>query len=194
MSLAGYEQTEAKLRSVLCEKSFAHAQRTAVTAKKLALRHGCGTELCALAALAHDVARDMNDAELLEAAGRLDLPIGAVERKRPYLLHAAVGAGILSDRLGIEDDRVARAVERHTFGAPAMTDMEMIVFLADMIEPSRQFPGVDDLRELAERDLRAAYIMGFKRQLLSLIEMGRFIHPRTVAAWNGIAKEVRARA
>ena len=194
MSSSVYEPTETKLRSLLSAGSFAHSQRTAASAKELAQRHGQDMELCSLAGLVHDVARDMNDAELLEAAASLNLAVGAVEQKRPYLLHAAVGAGILTDRFGIEDDRVARAVERHTFGASHMSEMEMIVFLADMIEPSRRFPGVEELRAQAACDLRAAYTTGFQRQLLSLIEMGRFLHPRTIEAWNGIAEEVRERA
>ena len=194
MSSNIYEPTEAKLRLRLSEGSFAHCRQTASTAKELARRHGQDTDLCALTGLVHDVASDMSDAELLEAASDLDLAVGAAERKQPYLLHAAVGAGILTDRFGIEDDRVARAVERHTFGASHMSEMEMIVFLADMIEPSRRFPGVEELRALAACDLRAAYTTGFQRQLLSLIEMGRFLHPRTIEAWNGIAEEVRERA
>ncbi len=194
MSSDVYELTEAKLRSLLSEGSFAHCRRTAASAKELALRHGQDMDLCSLAGLVHDVARDKNDAELLEAARSLDLAVGAVEQKRPYLLHAAVGAGILTEKLGIEDDRVARAVERHTFGASRMSDMEMIVFLADMIEPFRRFSGIDELRALAARDLRAAYVTGFKRRLLSFIERGRLLHPRTLEAWNGIAEEVSERA
>ena len=194
MSSNAYERIEAKLRELLSEKSFAHSQRTAATAKELARRHGQDIDLCFLAGLVHDVARDMNDVELLETAHRLDLEVGAVEQTRPYLLHAAVGAGILVERLGVADSRVVQAVERHTFGASRMNDMEMIIFLADMIEPSRRFPGVDKLRALAAHDLRTAYLSGFKQQVMSLIEMGRLLHPRTLEAWNGIAKEVSERA
>ncbi len=194
MSSDGYERVEAKLRTLLSEESFAHSWRTAATAQELARKHGQDIDLCSLAGLVHDVARDMNDVELLERARSLDLAVETVEQERPYLLHAAVGAGILTEKLGVEDDRVVRAVERHTFGAERMSDMEMIIFLADMIEPSRRFAGVDTLRALAAHDLRMAYLTGFKRQLLFVIEMGRLLHPKTLKAWNGIAKEVSERA
>lgn len=181
------------MRRQLTERGFAHSERTADTAAALALIHGEDPDLARSAGLVHDAARDFSDEELLARAESLNLDICPAERRRPYLLHAAIGSRLLKDLTGESDPRVASAVEKHTFGALGMTNLDKIVYLADMIEPRRDFTGVDEIRALAERDLDKAFAAGFKRQLIELIERDRVLHPRSLEVWNKIVTEVTAR-
>ncbi len=190
MSSSSYVEIQNKMRALLTEHSFAHCLRTAETAAVLAEKHHEDVRAAKLAGLTHDVARDLSDEELLARARDLCLDILPAEADRPYLLHAKVGACMLSPAVGVEERPVAQAVECHTFGSPKMTNLDKIVYLADMIEPQRHFAGIEELRILAARDLHSAYVAGFKRQFIELIERNRVLHPNTLDAWNAITKEV----
>lgn len=76
------------------------------------------------------------------------------ERANPQLLHAKTGAAAAQSIFG-ESDAVVSAIKYHTTGKPDMTALEKIIYLADMIEPNRTYPGVDAIREAAARDLDA---------------------------------------
>lgn len=161
-----------------------HSLRTAATAAALAERFGVDAQKARLAGLLHDYARSVPRAELPAVAAELGIEYGDVERTFPYLLHAAVGARLASKELNLTDDEVLRAVENHTVGRPHMTDLEKIIYLADMIEPERTFEGVDEIRKAAAGDLDAAFRLGYALSLHHLISAGKLIHPRTVEVWN----------
>ncbi|MCP6368247.1 bis(5'-nucleosyl)-tetraphosphatase (symmetrical) YqeK, partial [Klebsiella pneumoniae] len=78
------------------------------------------------------------------------------------LWHAPVGAFLVRNEVGITDKEVLDAIAYHTSGRPGMTLLEKIVYVADYIEPGRRFPGVDEVRELAKKDLNAALIQSLK--------------------------------
>jgi predicted HD superfamily hydrolase involved in NAD metabolism len=193
MTVSLYAEIEKQIHDLLTETSFEHCRRTAVVAAELARVYNEDVFVAELGGLAHDVARDMSAEELLIQARSLGHDVHPIETARPYLLHSLVGAGILTEKTGLDDPRIIRAVKCHTFGAPGMTNLDKVVYLADMIEPHRQFAGVDELRALAAQDLDAAFIAGFKLQLTSLINANKFLHPRTLDVWNVIVKEVRRR-
>ncbi|HEB12108.1 MAG TPA: HD domain-containing protein [Actinobacteria bacterium] len=184
------EELRSRLVKKLSSESLKHSERTAETAAWLAKAHDANIEKAELAGLAHDVARDLTGEELLRQAERYGLGIGAIELARPCLLHAAVGAIILGQDYGIQDQEILEAVRNHTFGRTKMNKLDKIVYLADVVEPRRDYAGIDELRKLAKTDLNKAFAKAYQLQILRTIKGRRMIHPDSFDVWNSVVKEV----
>jgi HD superfamily phosphohydrolase YqeK len=87
---------------------------------------------------------------------------------------------------------VARAVELHTMGSASMADLDKVVYVADMIEPSRSFDGADELRDAAgEVSLDELFVRAYARSVIRLIDRRRHIHHETLKVWNTLVAEER---
>lgn len=94
------------------------------------------------------------------------------EEENVKLLHAKTGAALARDLFNISDE-VYDAIRWHTTGKPDMTLLEKIIYMADYIEPNRDFDGVDKLRKLAYEDLDEAMALGLEMSLEDIKAMGR---------------------
>ena len=186
------EALKARVQAALSSDSYAHSVRTSETAVALAGRHGADAGRAGIAGLIHDVAKDCDDGELLAKARKFGLAVDPIESAKPYLLHAAVGARMLAAEYGIEDEEILSAVKKHTFGDAKMSKLDKIVFLADVIEPGRDFDGLPEIRRLAGVDLDMAFAKAYQGQLIFIIAKGGYLHPKTLSVWNALALEVRA--
>jgi predicted HD superfamily hydrolase involved in NAD metabolism len=135
---------------------YQHSVRVARCADLLAQRHGLAAHKARLAGMLHDLARLYSPARLLAECEARGLGIGPAEREHPMLLHARLGAAIAREQFGVEDGEVLSAIAKHTTGAPEMSPLDCIVYLADSLEPGRSFPERAELWELALRDLAVA--------------------------------------
>ncbi len=182
-----YEEMRAELSRRLKKSRFEHSLGVAETSALLARRFGGDEAQARLAGLLHDCAREFqNDALLGEAAAR-GLAIDEVERAAPLLLHAPLGALRARELYGVADEAVCRAIALHTVGARDMTALDKIVYFADMIEPTRAYPGVEALRALArEASLDEMVLAGLTRSIMFVLEKGGLVHPDTVLARNGL--------
>lgn len=178
------------LRASLSETSFAHCERVAATAWALAGHFGVDQDKAELAGLLHDYSRDETDEALLAAAERMGVPMLPVERERPYLLHARVAAARLRRDLPGLGEAVLSAIAAHTVGSVPMSDLDKVVYLADMIEPARSYPGIDELREACARDeLAECFRRGYARSLRHVMESGAPVHPVSSAVGAAIERE-----
>jgi predicted HD superfamily hydrolase involved in NAD metabolism len=143
-------------RECLSDKRYAHTLRVAETAERLARLHGLDPERARLAGLLHDMAREIGKEELLRVAEEDGLSVGDFERERPILLHGPVAAELARGDLGVDDGEVLDAVRVHTTGEPGMGPLALALLVADKIEPGREQPGVEDLRNLAPVSLHRA--------------------------------------
>lgn len=188
MSGVRTELHEAKIRQRLSAEDWQHSLRTAAVAVELAERFGVDTSKARLAGLLHDYARGIPKGDLVGVATGLGIEVDDVERQYPYLLHAEIGAKLARAELGIVDEEVLAAVANHTIGRAEMSSLEKIVYLADMIEPSREFERIDEVRALASKNLDDAFRLGYALSLLHLVERGKLIHPRTADVWNRLCE------
>ena len=147
-------------------------------AVELAERFGVDVKAAELAGLLHDYARDEDPAGLVATAERLGVPVIPIELEHPGLLHARVGAAMVRQDLPGLGEAVLSAIEVHTVGAMPMSDLDKVVYLADMIEPSRDFPGVEELRAACDTEtLDECFRLAYGRTLRHLKERGRPVHP-----------------
>ncbi len=180
-----YEEMKDTLSRRLKRSRYEHSLGVADTAAFLARRFGEDEARARTAGLLHDCAREFpNEAMRAEADAR-GVSYGAVEAAMPLLLHAPLGALLAREKYGAEDEAVLRAIARHTVGGAAMTALDKIVYFADMVEPTRAYPGVEELRRLMrEADLDEMTLAGLTRSIAFVLEKGHLIHPDTVLARN----------
>lgn len=175
-----------KLKSFMDEKRFRHTLGVAETAAEIAQLYSVNLEEAVTAALLHDCARVLPPGILLEMAEKFSLPIDSLEREVPDLLHGKVGAEIARTEFGIDSPVILNAIRRHTLGDEKMTALDKVIFVADMIEPGRSFPGVDLLRKVAAESLDKAVLAGLNSTIIYVISISGIIHPKSIKARNAI--------
>jgi predicted HD superfamily hydrolase involved in NAD metabolism len=171
------ENAEALARSRLSEGRYGHTMRVANTAADLARVHGLDEDRTRLSALIHDAARETGPEEFLRLAQEWELPVGEPERQSPKLLHGPVAAELARRELGVEDEEILKAVRAHTTGKPGMGPLALALYVADKIEPARDYPSVERLRRLAREDLHAAATESLRRAIAHNEERGKDVHP-----------------
>lgn len=180
-----YEAMEAELASRLKDSRFRHCFGVAETAVFLAHRFGADEKRARVAGLLHDCAREYRNEEMLAEAQRRGIAIGEVERAMPLLLHAYIGARRVREIYHVDDAMVEQAIWRHTVGGTGMTDLDKIIWFADMVEPGRDYPGVEELRRLAKTaSLDDMVLEGLSQSIRFVVAKGHLIHPDTVLARN----------
>ena len=148
----------------------------------LAQKHGVDSGKARVAGMLHDLARLYSNARLVDECEMRSMPIGEFERANPVVLHAPLGARIAQEAFGVRDREILSAIEKHTVAAAIMTPLDCIVYLADGLEPGREFRERADLWELATRDLHAAMRQTIKHSLEYLERKGLPVAPQTMAA------------
>ncbi len=162
---------------------FQHTVGVIQAAEQLAMRYGVPLERARLAALLHDYAREMAPAKLKLLA--LEAGVGdKFALDQPELLHAPVGALLVQRELGITDQEILGAINYHTVGRRKMNKLEQIIYLADMIEPNRNYPGVQDLRSAASTGLAQGLVAALEHTIRYLLEKKKPIDVRTIEARN----------
>jgi predicted HD superfamily hydrolase involved in NAD metabolism len=174
------EAAEGYARERLSNKRYAHTLRVAETAERLAEKHGLDSKKARLAGLLHDAAREVGKEELLRVAEENDLAVGDFEHERPMLLHGRVAAELARRDLGVKDGEILDAVRAHTTGEPEMGPLALTLFVADKVEPGREGPSVEDLRELACKDLRRSACAALEASISHNEDRGRPVHPKSL--------------
>lgn len=136
-----------------------------------------------LAAILHDYCKFWSDEQLTNWIKKHGLPSDLLDY-HSALWHAPVGAEVAAKHFGIKDEEVLDAIRYHTTGRPQMSTLEKIIFLADLIEPGRRFPGVEALRKCVANDLDQAMLQALDQTIGFLIEKKQKIYPLTLLARN----------
>lgn len=161
---------------------WTHIVRVARMAERLAAAHGVDTLRARLAGLLHDLARLYPAERLLRECAARGMAIDAFERANPVVLHARLGAELARERFGIDDEAVLSAIRKHTLADGRMSPLDEVVYLADGLEPGREFAGRAQLAELAFRDLGAAMHAVLASSIAYLRGRELAVSPQTIAA------------
>ncbi|MDK2877776.1 MAG: hypothetical protein PWR06_492 [Thermoanaerobacteraceae bacterium] len=175
-----------KLKAGLKESRFKHSLGVMETSIILARRYGADVKKAGIAGLIHDCARDIPAESQLKMVENFGILLDDIEKLEPALIHGPLGAAIARKNFGVDDEEILNAVRLHTTGDKNMTLLEKIIFLSDYIEPGRCFPGVEDLRVKAFKDLDEAMISAYDSTIKYVTERESLLHPRTVCARNFI--------
>ncbi|RRK09869.1 HD domain-containing protein [Lactiplantibacillus garii] len=186
-----HEALMAKVAAQLTDKRYQHCLRVETTARKLAKANGVDVELAGIAGLLHDYAKQRPAETFIDLikSHRMDPNLVSYGNG---VWHGYVGAELLKTELNIYNEAILNAVRLHTVGAPYMTKLEQIVFMADFIEPARDFPGVDDARKLTKQSLADGVRYQIQHTLDYLVQKGAPVYPQTLATYNAWVGQVPA--
>ena len=173
--------------SYLKPKRMPHVLGTEQEAVRLTRRYGGDETQARIAALLHDCTKKLEMPEQLALCKQYGIELDELEQKALKLLHSKTGAAIARSVFGVED-AVYDAIWYHTTGRPDMTRLEKILYLADYIEPSRDFPGVEELRRAVYEDLDHGLLLGLNMTIQEMEEMGNPVHHQTRDARDYLLK------
>lgn len=163
------------------DKRVRHVIGCSDTAVRLAVLYGEDPNIARRAGILHDITKALTDEEQLQLCEKYGIILSQLERENPKLLHAKTGAAVAREVFG-ESEAVWRAIHWHTTGRVGMTTMEKILYLADYMEPNRDFEGVEELRRLTDRSLDAALRLGLQMSVEQLTRRKMEIDPNSLAA------------
>ena len=167
--------------SMIRAKRIPHIKGTEEEAVRLARHWGANEEYARRAAILHDCTKYLELDEHLAICAQYGVELDEMERVAPKLLHSKSGAALAKYIFG-EPEEVCRAIFWHTTGKADMTLLEKILYIADYMEPTRDFDGVEELRRLAYADLDSAVVLGAEMSIEDMRRWGNPIHPNTQAA------------
>lgn len=178
------EELEKIVVHLLNPNRVAHVLGCRDTAVALARRWGENETDAARAGLLHDITKAIDGPLQLTLCAAYGKMLSDFSRKYPKTLHALTGS-LVARRIFGENENVVRAICYHTTGRGDMTLLEKIIYVADYMEPNRDFPGVEQLRTLAQTDLDGAVKLGLEMTLCHLQEQGAEVSPesREALAW-----------
>ena len=159
----------------------AHVLGCRDTAAELARRWGADPVDAARAGLLHDITKALDDSLQLTLCREYGIVLGEFSKQNPKTLHALTGS-LVAQRIFGENKQVVDAIRCHTTGKANMTTLEKILYVADYMEPNRDFPGVENLRKLAYENLDEALKVGLTMTLELLRQRGQDISPESAQA------------
>lgn len=177
-----------KVKTRLPESRYNHVLGVLGTAVELAKRFNVPEEKAQVAAILHDVAK-FSDRQWMQS-------VIISQKMDPLLLdyhaelwHAPVGAYLASYEFGVNDEDVLNAIRYHTTGRAGMSDLEKIIYVADMVEPNRKFTGVDELRQLKEQGLDVMMEACIKHSIEFLVSKNQPVFPDSLKCYEYFTKQ-----
>ena len=173
--------------SFLKYKRIPHVLGTEQEAIRMAVRYGADVEAARTAAILHDCTKRLEMDDQLALCRRYGIELDELEQKTLKLLHAKTGAALARDLFGVSPE-VYDAIYWHTTGHAGMTLLEKIIYLADYIEPSRDFPGLEELRRACYEDLDKGLLLGLSMTIEEMSGEGKIVHRNTLEAREDLKK------
>ncbi len=174
------EMIRERLKEELTAKRYEHTEGVAYTAAALAMCHGEDYEKALIAGLLHDCAKGYSTEQLEKNIFRNGINLSEEDRLCPQIYHAIYGPILAKERYGIEDEEILSAIRRHTTGCRDMSRLDMIVFIADAIEPGRgKKEYLEKARKSAFADLNRAMEDALSATMEYLKKKNTHIHEKT---------------
>lgn len=178
------EAIKLSLKEKLKPTRFIHSEAVAETAAALAALYGVSPQKAYLAGILHDCAKHMTKEELYDSIKKYNINLDEISLKMPQILHSFVGAYEARTLYGADDDEIFDAIYYHTIGKANMTGLTSIIYLADAIEPNRDYPGVEVLRKLSKENLNEAVFEYTKYSVKFILAKNKIIHPNAIEIIN----------
>ena len=163
---------------------YNHTLGVVNTAVELAKIFGEDQKKAEIAALCHDVAKNMDLEQLRKIIDEENITLSIDEENTKELWHSIAGPIIAKNIFKINDEEILSAMRWHTTGKENMSNLDKIVYLADLIEPSREFDGIDEIRSISYKSLDLAMIKALTHTTIYLLNKGYAVDINTIKARN----------
>lgn len=171
------------------EKRKVHTEGVRKTAIALARKYGADEKKAEIAALFHDMYRGVSEEVLNYYVKHLNLP--QKYKNNCNLAHGKIAAIVMENEYHIEDEDILNAVKFHTTGRAGMSLLEKIIYIADAIEPNRNYPGVEQLRKVAETDLDEACLLSLTNTIHFVNSEKKYLDEDTVLAQKDLERLIK---
>ena len=178
------EKIKRDIKRNISEDRYEHTLRVVDCCLELAKAHGGDLDKTTIAALLHDSAKFASKGRVFRMAKELNLIDDDIYLYNKGIIHASLGAKLASLHYGIKDPDILNAIKYHTTGRAGMSLLEKIIFMGDYIEPSRDFSGIEEIRELAFKDLDGSLLLALDGNLKFLLDEEKLISKDTLEARN----------
>ena len=175
------EELEEAVIALMNPNRVAHVLGCRDTAVELARVYGENEVDAARAGLLHDITKAIDGPLQLTLCDEYGIVLDTFSRSIPKTLHALTGS-LVAQRIFGENENVVSAICHHTTGRAIMTLLEKIIYIADYVEPNRDFPGVEEMRAMAYTDLDQAVLMGLQSAVAHVRRQGQGLAPATLEA------------
>lgn len=172
------------LKAVLKPSRYDHTLRVMVYGEMLAIHHGVSVDKFKYAAALHDYCKHDSDEDILKALPE-DL-CNPVLKAHGNLGHGFKAAIVARKKYGLEDGEILQAIADHTFGHEEISDLGKVLYLADHLEPQRDYVGVEALRHLALENLNEAVVLTASHTLMYELSQGHMLHENTLKMRNAL--------
>ena len=179
-----------RLKEALKPARFNHVLRVEQTAIKLAKKYDVDLEAASVAGLCHDYANQRPDEDFIAVIKAKKLSKELLDYGNA-IWHGVVGAELVKDELGVQNEEILDAIREHTTGAAYMTPLAQVLYMADYIEPGRDFPGLEKARQFTETNLGLGVAFQTQATLTYLAENGKPIYPKTLETYNAWVPKYR---
>jgi len=180
------------LISQIGTERYNHSLRVIETAVELGRIYNADIKKVKIAALYHDCGKVGSTDQIMRIAIENNVKLSEEDKKSPETIHTKLGEYIAQHKYHITDEDILNAIKHHTTGRPEMSLLEKIIFIADYIEPKREFPGVEKVREESKKDLNKSILTALKNTINYLKSKNEYIHKDTIDACNFINKNRRS--
>ncbi|WP_339064733.1 bis(5'-nucleosyl)-tetraphosphatase (symmetrical) YqeK [Fusobacterium polymorphum] len=175
-----FKELKEIVKSKMGLKRFTHTLGVVEMSEKLAKKYNADIEKCKVAALLHDICKEM-DMEYIKSICKNNFmsELSEEDLENNEILHGFAGSYYVKNELGIDDKEILSAIKYHTVGAENMTLVEKIVYIADAIEYGRNYPSVVAIREETFKNLDRGILMEIEHKEKYLESIGKKSHPNT---------------
>ncbi len=174
-----------QMKEELSEDRFEHTLGVMYTAESLAMRYGVDMTKAAVAGLLHDCAKCIPNSQKIKMCKKQDIEISEMEEKNPSLLHAKLGAYMAEKLYDVHDPEILSAIKWHTTGKPDMSMLDIIIYMADYIEPNRdKAPNLKQIRKLCFENIEEALYQVLEGTLEYLSDRPDMIDPMTKISYD----------
>lgn len=192
-----FEARKKELAERVSPRRFEHSLAVSATAEALAKHYGVDADAARLAGLLHDWDKGFDDDAMADRVKELSMEDELdpeVVASMAATLHGFTAAKALGREFPELPADVLQAISRHTVADEAMEPLDMVLYIADAIEPGRQFGAIDELRQaVGEVDLEELFFRTYAYWAMLIIERGRPLHPDTMKVWNTYAARRKAK-
>lgn len=170
-------------KRTLSARRYEHTMNVKKLAVELARRNGVDEKKAALAALLHDIAKELPRDRLLQIITGNDIITNHAAQRAPAVWHGGAAAVLARDEYGVEDEEVLSAIANHTTGKPGMTKLDKIIYMADMASYERSYPEAEQLRRDVLADLERGTIEGLGMSIGWLKQQGKPVDSQSLEAY-----------
>jgi len=185
------EEMKEKLKKELSPERFKHSIGVMEECIRLAKFYNVDEKKAEIAGLLHDCSKHLNSSDVLAIIGEKGLAVDDIRINTPALYHGIMAPIIASEQYGVSDKEILDALYWHSTGRAGMTPLEAIVFIADYIEPGRNFDNLDQARKAAYEDINLCILMLADSTIEHVLKKGDFLHPDTINTRNDALMKVK---